>query len=98
MCPAACCAEALPSGAASGALVQLSMAEFSERNSVARLTGAPPGYVGYGKGGVLSDALRRSARAGRGGALARSAGVGGWQGPLEGSAPRGPGAGLTNLV
>lgn len=33
--------------------------EFSERNSVARLIGAPPGYVGYGRGGLLTEAVRR---------------------------------------
>ena len=35
------------------------MSEFMERHSVARLIGAPPGYVGYDEGGVLTEAVRR---------------------------------------
>lgn len=42
-----------------GSLVRLDMAEFSEAHAVARLVGAPPGYVGYGDGGQLSEAVRR---------------------------------------
>ncbi|WP_119069834.1 ATP-dependent Clp protease ATP-binding subunit [Aggregatilinea lenta] len=41
------------------ALVQLDMSEFMERHTVARLTGAPPGYVGYEDAGQLTEALRR---------------------------------------
>ncbi len=41
------------------ALVQLDMSEFQERHSVARLVGAPPGYVGYEDAGQLTEALRR---------------------------------------
>ncbi|MBI5959422.1 MAG: AAA family ATPase, partial [Chloroflexi bacterium] len=41
------------------ALVQLDMSEFMERHNVARLTGAPPGYVGYEDAGQLTEALRR---------------------------------------
>ena len=41
------------------ALVQLDMSEFMERHSVARLVGAPPGYVGYEDAGQLTEALRR---------------------------------------
>lgn len=41
------------------AALHLSMGEFSERHSIARLVGAPPGYVGYGKGGLLTEAIRR---------------------------------------
>lgn len=41
------------------ALVQLDMSEFMERHSVARLVGAPPGYVGYDDAGQLTEALRR---------------------------------------
>jgi type VI secretion system protein VasG len=40
-------------------LVTLNMSEFQEPHSVATLKGAPPGYVGYGKGGVLTEAVRR---------------------------------------
>jgi ATP-dependent Clp protease ATP-binding subunit ClpB len=41
------------------ALVRLDMSEFMERNAVARLVGAPPGYVGYEEGGQLTEAVRR---------------------------------------
>ena len=41
------------------ALVRLDMSEFMERNAVARLIGAPPGYVGYEEGGQLTEAVRR---------------------------------------
>ncbi|MBD3783848.1 MAG: ATP-dependent chaperone ClpB [Micrococcales bacterium] len=41
------------------AMVRLDMSEYSERHSVARLIGAPPGYVGYEEGGQLTEAVRR---------------------------------------
>ena len=41
------------------ALVRLDMSEYMERHSVARLIGAPPGYVGYEEGGQLTEAVRR---------------------------------------
>ncbi len=41
------------------ALIRLDMSEFMERHSVARLVGAPPGYVGYDEGGQLTEAIRR---------------------------------------
>ena len=41
------------------ALVRLDMSEFMEKHSVARLIGAPPGYVGYEQGGFLTEAVRR---------------------------------------
>jgi ATP-dependent Clp protease ATP-binding subunit ClpB len=41
------------------ALVRIDMSEFMEKHSVARLIGAPPGYVGYEEGGVLTEAVRR---------------------------------------
>ncbi|MEM6681893.1 MAG: ATP-dependent chaperone ClpB [Pseudomonadota bacterium] len=41
------------------ALVRIDMSEFMEKHSVARLIGAPPGYVGYDEGGVLTEAVRR---------------------------------------
>ncbi len=40
-------------------MVKLDMSEFSERHTVARLIGAPPGYVGYDDGGQLTDTVRR---------------------------------------
>jgi ATP-dependent Clp protease ATP-binding subunit ClpB len=40
------------------AMVRLDMSEYMERHSVARLTGAPPGYVGYDEGGQLTEAVR----------------------------------------
>ncbi len=40
-------------------MVRLDMSEFMERHSVARLVGAPPGYVGYDEGGQLTEAVRR---------------------------------------
>lgn len=41
------------------AMIRLDMSEYMERHSVARLTGAPPGYVGYEEGGQLTEAVRR---------------------------------------
>ncbi len=43
----------------SDAIVRLDMSEFMEKHSVARLIGAPPGYVGYEQGGYLTEAVRR---------------------------------------
>ncbi|HZB69167.1 MAG TPA: ATP-dependent chaperone ClpB, partial [Sphingomicrobium sp.] len=43
----------------SGAMVRIDMSEFMEKHVVARLIGAPPGYVGYEEGGVLTEAVRR---------------------------------------
>ena len=43
----------------SQAMVRIDMSEFMEKHSVARLIGAPPGYVGYEEGGVLTEAVRR---------------------------------------
>ncbi len=43
----------------SESLVRLDMSEFMEKHSVARLIGAPPGYVGYDEGGYLTEAVRR---------------------------------------
>jgi len=40
-------------------LVRIDMSEFMEKHSVARLIGAPPGYVGYEEGGYLTEAVRR---------------------------------------
>ncbi|MEM8744752.1 MAG: ATP-dependent chaperone ClpB, partial [Pseudomonadota bacterium] len=41
------------------AMVRIDMSEFMEKHSVARLIGAPPGYVGYEEGGALTEAIRR---------------------------------------
>jgi ATP-dependent Clp protease ATP-binding subunit ClpB len=41
------------------AMVRLDMSEYQERHTVARLIGAPPGYVGYDEGGQLTEAIRR---------------------------------------
>ncbi|KCZ59509.1 ATP-dependent chaperone ClpB [Hyphomonas chukchiensis] len=41
------------------AILRLDMSEYSEKHSVARLIGAPPGYVGYDEGGALTEAVRR---------------------------------------
>lgn len=43
-----------------GAMVRIDMSEYMEKHSVARLIGAPPGYVGYEEGGQLTEAVRRS--------------------------------------
>ncbi len=43
----------------SDAMVRIDMSEFMEKHSVARLIGAPPGYVGYEEGGYLTEAVRR---------------------------------------
>src|SRR3712207_9304585 len=40
-------------------MVRIDMSEYSEKHSVARLVGAPPGYVGYESGGQLTEAVRR---------------------------------------
>jgi len=42
-----------------GAMVRVDMSEFMEKHSVARLIGAPPGYVGYEEGGYLTESVRR---------------------------------------
>jgi ATP-dependent Clp protease ATP-binding subunit ClpB len=42
-----------------GAMVRIDMSEYMEKHSVARLIGAPPGYVGYDEGGQLTEAVRR---------------------------------------
>lgn len=41
-------------------LIRINLSEFREPHSVASLKGAPPGYVGYGKGGILTEAVRRN--------------------------------------
>jgi ATP-dependent Clp protease ATP-binding subunit ClpB len=41
------------------AMIRLDMSEFMEKHSVARMIGAPPGYVGYDEGGYLTEAVRR---------------------------------------
>jgi len=41
------------------AIIRIDMSEFMEKHSVSRLVGAPPGYVGYEEGGVLTEAVRR---------------------------------------
>ena len=43
----------------SKSVVTINMSEFQEKHSVARLIGSPPGYVGYGEGGLLTEAVRR---------------------------------------
>ena len=47
------------------AMVRVDMSEYMEKHSVARLIGAPPGYVGYDEGGALTEAVRRRALSGR---------------------------------
>ena len=42
-----------------GAMLRIDMSEYMERHAVARLIGAPPGYVGYEEGGTLTEAIRR---------------------------------------
>src|SRR5207248_3739207 len=42
-----------------GAMIRLDMSEYMEKHTVARLIGAPPGYVGYDEGGQLTEAVRR---------------------------------------
>ena len=41
-------------------MVRIDMSEYMEKHSVARLIGAPPGYVGYEEGGQLSEHVRRN--------------------------------------
>jgi type VI secretion system protein VasG len=41
------------------ALISINMSEYQEKHSVSRLVGSPPGYVGYGEGGVLTEAVRQ---------------------------------------
>src|SRR5207245_5520631 len=45
-----------------GALIKIDMSEFMERHAAARLVGAPPGYVGYGEGGQVTEAGRRESQ------------------------------------
>ncbi len=42
-----------------GALLRIDMSEYGERHTVARLVGAPPGYIGYDEGGQLTEKVRR---------------------------------------
>ncbi|GBG92963.1 hypothetical protein CBR_g57961 [Chara braunii] len=42
-----------------GAMIRLDMSEYMERHTVSKLVGSPPGYVGYGEGGLLTEAVRR---------------------------------------
>ena len=51
--------EAQRSSTIEGALVRFDMAEFAEKHTVSRLTGAPPGYVGHDRPGELTEAVRR---------------------------------------
>lgn len=41
------------------AMLRFDMSEYMERHSVSKLIGSPPGYVGYGEGGTLTEAIRR---------------------------------------
>ena len=52
-------AKALADELFDGALVRIDLSEYAEPHTAARLTGAPPGYVGYGEGGQLTEAVRR---------------------------------------
>lgn len=40
-------------------MLRFDMSEYMERHSVSKLIGSPPGYVGYGEGGILTEAIRR---------------------------------------
>lgn len=40
-------------------LTTINMSEYQEKHTVSRLIGSPPGYVGYGEGGVLTEAIRK---------------------------------------
>ncbi|MGZ3129203.1 AAA family ATPase, partial [Pseudomonas aeruginosa] len=40
-------------------ITTINMSEFQEKHTVSRLSGAPPGYVGYGEGGMLTEAVRQ---------------------------------------
>ena len=42
------------------AMIRLDMSEYMEKHSISRLIGSPPGYVGYGEGGILTESVRRS--------------------------------------
>ena len=52
-------AKALADELFDGALVRIDLSEYAEAHTAARLVGAPPGYVGYGEGGQLTEAVRR---------------------------------------
>ena len=54
-----------------GAVVRIDMSEYTERHTVSRLVGAPPGYVGYEEGGQLTEQVRRRPQALRGAASRR---------------------------
>jgi type VI secretion system protein VasG len=40
-------------------MISINMSEFQEAHTVSTLKGSPPGYVGYGEGGILTEAVRR---------------------------------------
>jgi ATP-dependent Clp protease ATP-binding subunit ClpB len=69
------------------ALVRIDMSEFMEKHSVARLIGAPPGYVGYEEGGYLTEAVRRRVQRAIAGAGRRTAH--GWSRAYRGFPQRG---------
>lgn len=46
-------------------MIRLDMSEFMERHTVAKLIGAPPGYVGFGEGGQLTEQIRSDSGCGR---------------------------------
>lgn len=52
--------ESLPQGKAPERLIRFDMSEFQQEHTAQRLIGAPPGYVGYGEGGALTEALKRA--------------------------------------
>ena len=67
------------------ALVRIDMSEYMEKHSVARLIGAPPGYVGYEEGGALTEAVRRRPLSGRAVRRDRESASGRVQRPLAGA-------------
>ena len=70
------------------AMVRIDMSEYMEKHSVARLIGAPPGYVGYEEGGALTEAIQAQALSGRAVRRDREGASGRLQRPLAGSRRR----------
>ena len=70
------------------AIVRIDMSEYSEKHSVARLVGAPPGYVGYDEGGQLTEAVRRRPVLGGAARRGREGAPGGLRHPAPGARRR----------
>ena len=68
--------------------LRFDMSEYMEKHTVSRLIGAPPGYVGFDQGGLLTDAIRKHAARGAAARRDREGAPGPLQHPAPGDGPR----------